>query len=173
MGPLENVIEIARKMVADCPTFRGMTPADEDAYNRTHWRGIGENPVGIESGYSLEQLRAVRPCATFHHADFELHNEATGCWLAGGVIGMTLLANVPDSGLIGDELVGREATLDFIRKMDALLGEIRQRIDSGGDNPALVGRTIRLVVEPSPGGREEMKKYGPFFGMAVEIEYGV
>lgn len=171
MGPMESAIEAVRYLLADCPVFREIV--GDEPLSRIHWRSLGADPAGADEEYPFEQLAEIRPCATLAHGTFSQQSLADDLWPCHGNIEITVLQNVLEDDLTGDCLVKGVAELRWIRQCDTLLQQIRERVgksDAAG-NPFLAGHTIRIVAEPGATTRDEMQKYGAFYGVALSIEY--
>lgn len=166
MGPQESAINEARKIVAACPAFIEAVPEGEEPLLRMHWRNYGADPAGAEFGYTVEQLRDLRPCATFSHTEYREQGVATGSHPSSGVIEIAILQNIQPDDLIDDCLPSVEASIAFVRWIDQLLVEIKERYD------VFVNPVMRVIVDPGPASREEMKESGEFFGAVLELQYG-
>ena len=167
MGPMEKAIAAVKTLLDDCPAFREIVGSDADPLQRIHWRSVNANPAGADEEFTHEQLARIRPCASLVHSAFSQGYSATGLWPSSGGIEVTVLQNVDEDDLIGDCLVDVDAELNWIRQCDKLLHDVRERAEQ-----ILKIHTISVVVEPGAAGRDEMQKYGPFYGFMFFIEYG-
>ena len=169
MGSMKEAIDACKVLLDACPAFREIVGSDIDPLTRIHWRSVAANPVGIEEEFTPDQLANIRPCATLAHGTFSQSQSAMGLWPCNGSIEVTVLQNVDEEDLISDFLVDAEAELDWVKKCDRLLADVRK---IGIEASGLVAHTISVLLEPGAASREEMQKCGPFYGFRFLIEYG-